>query len=289
MASLRSKIPWHTRIAAKLVLSRVPAGYAFWHRLDLFSHGSMDRPDYAHDVFATHFRRTPFGRKERGYVALEIGPGDSAMSALVARAYGATTCFLVDAGRFAATELAPYQRLAAQLKQRGMPVPDISDANTLDEVLSACGARYMTEGLESLRELPSSSIDFVWSQAVLEHVRRADFLPTMNELRRVLRPDGACSHRVDLMDHLGGGLNNMRIPSRWWEKDWMAKSGFYTNRLRFSEMLQLFRDAGFAPDVVAVSRWDAPPLSRAALASEFRHLDDDDLLVKGFDVVLRPV
>lgn len=289
MASLRSKIPWHTRIAAKLILSRLPAGYAFWHRANLFSHGSMDQPNYAHDVFARHFHFAPFGRKDGGYAALEIGPGDSAMSALVAKAYGAATCCLIDTGRFAATELAPYERLAALLKQRGMPVPDISGARTLEEVLTACGAQYKTDGLASLRELPSSSIDFIWSQAVLEHVRRVDFLPTMKELRRVLRPDGACSHRVDLADHLGGGLNNMRIPSRWWEKDWMARSGFYTNRLRLSEMLRFFQQAGFAPDLAAVSRWDTPPLARNALASEFHHLDDDDLLVRAFDVVLRPV
>jgi SAM-dependent methyltransferase len=287
--NLKSLIPWHTKIAAKLILSRVPAGYAFWHKLDLFSHGSMDRPEYALNVFSTHYDRTPFGRKRDGYVAMEIGPGDSALSALVARAYGAADCFLVDAGRFASQAIDPYLLMARLLAGRGLDVPNIDGTTTFDEMLARCNAQYKTEGLMSLRELPSASVDFIWSQAVLEHVRRRDFLPTMKELRRILRTDGACSHRVDLMDHLGGSLNNMRIPSAWWEKEWMARSGFYTNRLRLSEMLHHFEEAGFSTEVVGISRWPKIPLRRRALAREFRHLDDEDLRVSAFDVLLRPV
>src|SRR4051794_15557047 len=107
--TLKSLLPWHTRIAAKVLLSRVPAGYAFWHRHDMFSHGSMERPDYAHGVFRMHFERTPFRRKDEGYVALELGPGDSALSAVIAAAYGASACHLIDAGPFATPDLTPYR------------------------------------------------------------------------------------------------------------------------------------------------------------------------------------
>ena len=69
----------------------------------------------------------------------------------------------------------------------------------------------------------------------------------------------------------------------------MANSGFYTNRLRYQDLLQRFRTTGFAPDVVHVDRWDVLPLSRARMAQAFRDLTLDDLLVSGFDVVLRPV
>ena len=286
--NLRSSIPWYGKIAAKLVLSHVPAAYAFWHRLNLFSHGSMDRPNYAFEVFSTHFARTSFEAKGRAYVAMEIGPGDSAMSALIARAFGATNCYLVDAGNFATQAIEPYRRMARLLAERGLEAPDIDDADSLEEILARCCTQYLTNGLASLRDIPSSSVDFIWSQAVLEHVRRDDFLPTMKELCRVLSRGGACSHRVDLTDHLGGGLNNMRIPSRWWEEDWMAQSGFYTNRLRMSELLQLFQKAGFSTEVIGLSRWDEVPIRRRSLAREFHHFDDADLMIKGFDVVLRP-
>lgn len=286
---LKTLIPWYFRLAGKVVLSRLPAGYAFWHRLNLFSHGSMDRPEYVHAVFQYHFDRAEFARKSGDWVGLELGPGDSAMSALVARAYGASTCVLVDAGHFATDDIGPYRQMAEFLAKRNLEPPSLIDTDTVDSILRRCGAQYETRGLDSLRCIPSSSVDFIWSQAALEHVRRQEFLPTMRELRRILRPDGVCSHRVDLKDHLGGGLNNLRIPSRWWEREWMVRSGFYTNRLRITELEQLFQEAGFAPQIVATTRWDRLPVRRDALAAEFQQLDDATLLVQDFDVLLRPV
>lgn len=286
---MRSLLPWHARIVAKLVLARLPTGYSFWHRFGLFSHGAMDHPSYAHEVFRSHFDRSEFGRKSGGFVGLELGPGDSALSAVIAAAYGATAYHLIDAGRFATDSIGPYLAVADLLRSRGLRAPDLTAAVDLDGVLALCSARYGTKGLASLRELPDASVDFVWSQAVLEHVRRADFLATMKELRRVLRPDGICSHTIDLKDHLGGGLNNMRLGSRLWEQEWMARSGFYTNRLRLSELQALFAQADFAVTLTAVRRWPAAPLQRQALAAEFRDLPEEDLLVKEADVLLRPL
>jgi SAM-dependent methyltransferase len=285
--TLRSLVPWYVRIGAKVVLSRLPAGYAFWRRLGVFSHGDMDDPAYAHRVFLTHFDRSPFARKGGGFVGLELGPGDSAMSAVVAAAYGARRHHLIDAGRFATADPAPYRVMSDHLRSLGLVVPDLSGASDLDEILNRCHANYGTQGLDSLRSLADGGVDFIWSQAVLEHVRRGDFLDTMRELHRVLRPDGVCSHRVDLKDHLGGALSNLRVDSSLWEREWLASSGFYTNRLRFSEMIDLFSAADFAVEVVGVNRWEASPIRRSALATEFRGLDDDDLLIKEFDVLLR--
>lgn len=286
---LKALIPWYVRIAGKVVLSRFPAGYAFWHRMNLFSHGYMDRPEYAHEVFRHHFDRAEFARKSDGWVGLELGPGDSALSALVARAYGASRCVLVDAGNFATNDTAPYRLMARLLKERGLQTPFIGDTDSVDVILRRCNAQYETRSLDSLRSIPSASVDFIWSQAALEHVRRHEFLPTMRELRRILRPDGVCSHRVDLQDHLGGGLNNLRFPSRLWEREWMVRSGFYTNRLRITELERLFQEAGFSPKVISSTSWDQVPLRRSALAAEFQGLDDNALRVRGFDVLLTPL
>jgi SAM-dependent methyltransferase len=285
---LKDLIPWYVRVVGKVVLSRLPASYAFWRRLHLFSHGSMDRPEYVHAVFRHHFDRAEFVRKSGGWVGLELGPGDSALSALVARAYGARSYVLVDAGHFATGETRPYRQMADFLAERNLETPSFLDTDPVDIILRRCGAQYETRGLDSLRSIPSSSVDFIWSQAALEHVRRHEFLPTMFELRRILRPDGVCSHRVDLKDHLGGGLNNLRISSRWWEREWMVRSGFYTNRLRITELEQLFREAGFAPQIVASTKWGHVPLRRDSLAAEFQRLQDAELLVQDFDVLLKP-
>jgi hypothetical protein len=69
----------------------------------------------------------------------------------------------------------------------------------------------------------------------------------------------------------------------------MATSGFYTNRIRYSEMLQLFREAGFRVDVHNVDRWIDLPIPRKKLSPPYREMPDQELAVKGFDVVLRHV
>jgi predicted SAM-dependent methyltransferase len=285
---MKELIPWWARIGAKLVLSRLPATYGVWRKLNLFTHGAMDQADYAVYVFQKHFARAQhFG--ERQFVALELGPGDSLSSAIIAAAHGATHTHLVDVGHFATHDLAVYRELASHLQVKGMRPPDLKCIRDIVELLKVCRATYHTHGLESMRSIPAQSVDFIWSHAVLEHLRRHEFADLVREMRRVLRSPGICSHQVDLQDHLGGALNHMRISSRWWETDWMAQSGFYTNRLTMSEMLGTFERAGFVVEVIATERWDRLPTPRAALAPEFQTRDTQELLVKGFEVLLSPV
>ena len=68
----------------------------------------------------------------------------------------------------------------------------------------------------------------------------------------------------------------------------MAGSGFYTNRIRFSDMIRQFKSAGFSVETVEVNRWDELPIPRKRLGREFVSLLDEELTVSGFDVVLRP-
>jgi len=279
------RIPWWGLIGAKLILSRLPAGYSIWRRLNLFAHGAMHRSDYALRVFRRHFANYPRPAGS-GFVALELGPGDSLASAVIAAAHGATLTHLVDAGEFATADMAVYRELARYLREQGMAPPDVDGAADVRELLRICRGSYGTDGLASLRKIPSGSVDFIWSNAVLEHVRRHEFLDFMRETRRILRPGGVCSHQVDLKDHLGGALNNLRISSRWWEAGWMARSGFYTNRLRQCEIVNAMQSAGFAVSVKGITRWERPPIPRRALAREFQGFDAAELSVSGFEVIL---
>jgi len=249
----------------------------------------MEQPDYAYRIFKEHFDRSGFSRSTAGFTSLELGPGDTLFSAMIAYAFGFAGSYLVDVGPFARYDLPLYRAMAAYLLKMGLPPPEMANLSSLDELLAACGAQYLTSGLLSLRSIPDQCVDFVWSQAVLEHIRKAEFFDTICELRRVIRNDGVCSHTVDLKDHLGGALNNLRFSDRCWESDFMADSGFYTNRLRYSEMLHIFQQSGFEVDMISVNRWDSVPTPRAKLAEGFNHFSNYELNVSGFNVVLRPV
>lgn len=280
-------IPWWALIGAKIVLSRLPAGYATWRKLRLFRHGAMHDPDYALSVFEYHFARSGL-RVGQPFVAAEFGPGDSLSSAVIAAAHGATHTHLIDAGSFASTDVEVYRRVAARLRDKGLQPPDLSGVSDIEGVLRACRASYGCDGLASLKQLPSGSVDFLWSHAVLEHVRRREFPEFVRETRRVLAPRGLASHKVDLRDHLGGGLNNLRLPSGLWEADWFAKSGFYTNRLSEAEILRTFEEACFDVQIVAETRWPVLPIRASALAREFRNEPSESRLVEGFDLLARP-
>lgn len=278
---------WAIKIAAKIVLSRLPIPYRFWSWIGVFRHGQMDISRYAATVFADHVKSVYPGGLPAGATVLELGVGDSLAVALIARAYGASKTYLVDVAPFARTDVKFYKKMAASLRKLGLDVPSIDAAATLDEFLRLCNAEYLTKGIESLRAIPARSVDLICSQAVLEHVRRDQFEITMDELRRILKPTGKASHVVDFKDHLSGALNNLRFPASTWERDLFAKSGFYTNRIHRSAMLAMFEGSGFGNIQVRKEwKWDALPTRRAAFAPEFSDTPEDDLLVSAMKVTM---
>lgn len=279
-------IPWWGKICAKLTLSRLPFGYAVWQRLGLFRHGNMDTSDYAIRVFHNHVESSGLKSSLSDKTVLELGPGDSISTAIIAAAYGAHA-IIVDAGRFVREDPLPYFDLGRSLAERNLHPANLSGCQNIEEILNRCGSKYLTEGLASLKKIENESVDLIFSQAVLEHVRRHEFLETMQECHRILKPGGICSHQVDLRDHLGGGLNNLRFSEKIWESAFFTKSGFYTNRIQYSQMLNIFRQAGFQAQVTEVRRWKALPIGRNHLSKEFRSLSEEELSISGFDVLLR--
>jgi hypothetical protein len=146
----------------------------------------------------------------------------------------------------------------------------------------------MTGGLASLKTIPCQSVDFIWSQAVLEHVKKREFRETVAEMRRIISSNGVCSHEIDFRDHLGGSLNQLRLPEKIWESSFVKNSGFYTNRLRYSQMEKIFREEGFAVKVISKKKWGSLPIPKRNMAILFRDLEEDDLNISIAQVLLYP-
>lgn len=287
--SMRKYLPWWSRIGAKLLLSNLPVPYSWWRRLSLFRHGDMNLPAPAIDKFRHHFDLACAVRPMRpGFTVLELGPGDSVFSVIIARAWGASAAIALDAGAFALRDVQPYRRLADELRQMGRDVPAIDAAGDLESVLHATNGRYLTRGTASMAEIADGSIDFIWSCVVLEHVYRTEFATMAREMRRVLKPGGVMVHSIDLRDHLGGGLNNLRFSEKTWESAFFRDAGFYTNRLGYDDILRLFEEAGFSWSLGRVDRWSALPLQRNRMAPQFRNRRDEALCVAGFELILHP-
>jgi hypothetical protein len=279
---MKAYLPWPLKIAAKLVLSRLGISYTFWRAVSLFKHGQMLDAGYAKAVFDRH---TKYATGEGGNL-LEIGPGDSVMTALVAYAHF-THVTLVDSKVFAAQSAEPYLAAARELAAAGERVPALDAVTSFEALLTTLRCDYRTHGLASLRALPPDSIDFSFSHAVFEHLPLGEVEAFCSELYRVTRPGSKSSHVIDFEDHFCQSLNNLRFTEQTWESSLFAKSGFYTNRLRLGHILKALTDAGFAVDTLEQYKWDALPVSRARLDPKFRDLPESDLLTRGAHVVLR--
>jgi SAM-dependent methyltransferase len=282
-------VPWWAKIAAKLVLKRLPLSHSLLSRLNIFRHSYTSHNPLA-QVLAIKARVEEF-RSRTGRlpeVALELGPGEITTCAVVYKALGVAHTILIDVGDFGTTDLAAYERVAKAASDLGLAPPDLSGATDCADVLARCGATYGVNGLADLRRVPDGSVDFISSVAVIEHIRRCEVAATFAELKRIMKGDGLAFHAVDFQDHLGGKLENLRFSPASWESEWMAGSGFYTNRLSASAVIALMREAGFDVEVVSRALWPAPPTTRARIARELREgWTDDDLRVCSVRIVAR--
>ncbi len=213
---------------------------------------------------------------------LELGPGDTIANAMYAAARGVRQIWLMDVGDHASSDMAEYRAIAATLPADFTATLDFTSRATL---LASLNTTYLTAGPPSLRAIPDGSIDLTVSYTVLEHVRRADFARLLADLHRLSAKGGLAHHLVDLMDHLGGGLNHLRFGDALWEHPAIATSGFYTNRLSQAEIIAAAEAAGFETAVPYALYWsDLPP---ANLHRQFTGRTAAELRVANFGLYLR--
>ena len=189
LTEMKRHLPWWSQITVRLVFSKLPVSYNTWRKLGVFKHGFMDSSKYANSVFENHMARAGLQREHlRDTTILEIGPGDSVATAIIAKCHGAKA-ILLDAGHFAQDDIKAYIELCEYLRKLGLEPPDLSSASTLEDVLSVCNAKYLTEGFASYKKIPTNSVDFVFSHGVLMLIPKKEFLPTMQECRRIMKPE----------------------------------------------------------------------------------------------------
>jgi SAM-dependent methyltransferase len=285
--NLKARIPWFLKIPAKIALSRLPISDKQWQKLNIFRAGTMDSPEFAFSIFKKHYEGSGLTTL-KDCAVLELGPGNGLLTALYARSFGATRTWLIDAGTLASIDVRLFVEAERVLSTFNLPVPHIGRAPSLEIALGQLNTTYLTEGLASLQTVRDETIDFMFSNAVLEHVRLSEFAKTVREMQRVLKPNGVASHQIDFRDHLQNGLNNLRFRERIWESEFMASSGFYTNRLNWPTMEKLFRDAGFSVELRSFDIWPKGlPTRQRSMALPFKNMLADELMVMEAHAVLR--
>lgn len=244
----------------------------------------------------------------------ELGPGDSIGIGLAGLLSGARTYRALDVVKYASAptnaevfsdlvrlferragipDHVEFPRLHPRLESYGFPEMVLPEA-LLEELLSPQRIAEIRAQLETAeiavrnqnairyvcpwnddRVIDRESVDFVYSQAVLEHVN--DIATTYRALHVWLRPGGYMSHVIDFASHgLAEGWNG-----HWSFDDfeWRIVKGarpFLLNRLVLSDHLREIEKCGFR--TVNVTRFtDDSGLPRDRLSARYRKLSTDDL------------
>ena len=269
---------WLLKIVLKIIFSRLNIPYSLWKKINIFKHGQMESFEYSRKIFEGHFRDMNEVNKIDNPVIMEIGPGDSLFSMIYSRKYSKEKFYFLDVGDFASKNLNLYFNLQKILEKENYFSHKLKRPfKSFENILNFYNSKYLISGLKSLRKVEDNSIDYIFSHSVMEHVRKYELKTLIEEMHRILKPNGVISHNVNYKDHLGESLNNLRFSEKIWESNLFAKSGFYTNRIPAKEMHQYFKKGGFDLVQEDYGRWEKLPISRSFLSKEFRKFTNDEL------------
>jgi hypothetical protein len=250
----------------------------------------------------------------------ELGPGDSLGVGLAALLCGASRYVALDAKSHAdsAHNLAIFEDLV-ELFRRREPIPGTEEFPLVQPNLQSYGfpARILSEDrlssvlsesrIEGIRAailgrpgsdvsveyrapwtdpsvVVSGSIDFLFSQAVLEHVD--DLERTYKAMRAWMKPNGFVSHSIDFTSH-----NITRSWNGHWtlnDPAWRIVRGtrpYFINREPLSRHLALLSKNGFA--VMHVEKQQNSAAEPLQLARRFRAMHHDDVSTRGVFVQAR--
>jgi len=182
--------------------------------------------------------------------------------------------------------IAAFELLRPELEEdAGRPLRELGGpAGSLAELEQRFGIRYLAPCDARATGLPAASVDFVSSTDTCEHIPPPDLAAIFAECRRLLRPGGAFSCRIDLQDHYAyfdrslSRYNFLRFSDRTWAV--VNSPLHFQNRLRAPEYLGLVRDAGFelvVENPSGPSDQGRSELRGLPIAEQFRGYSTDEL------------
>ena len=269
---------WVIKIFIKIFISRLPINNSIWRKLGIFRNGGMDNKEYSKKIFFGHLEDLRKINDIKKPVIMEIGPGDGIATAIYSKIYNSPKVYLIDVKDFAEKNIFIYKDIIKSFNPSLFEEKKFNELKTLDDFLTELNTHYLVEGLKSLEKIDSNSVDYLFSHSVMEHIRFSELDKYINEMYRVLKPNGLISHNINYKDHLDESLNSLRFSLKIWESDLFANSGFYTNRVPAIEMHRKFKIIGFKMVWEKFSKWPSLPVKRKYIHNEFQEYSDTDLM-----------
>ena len=274
---------------------------------------------YCYSVFMRHrVIAAQYGMTRTPKVVVELGPGDSLGIGLMAVLTGSEQYIAIDAVRHATskTNLAVLDELVTLLMNR-VPIPFDGECSAIRPELSnydfphslfdeECLASALApKRLNNIRQLFSSSeageviqylapfgemngiqpesIDWVFSQAVLEHVDTLG--DTYYQCFRCLKDGGMMTHQVDYRSHETAPEWN----GHWKYPQWLwslmrGRRPWFVNRFPHSTHQKIQKETGFKVRAEILQE-QMQGIKRAQLSNKFNFLSDQDMVTAGAMIV----
>jgi SAM-dependent methyltransferase len=286
---------WQTKARAFNVLSNVPFGKSLHFGLQRYVTRRLPRPEKQVKAIYIRARKLVEQYAVHGGSAIEastffeFGSGRDLVVPLAISACGAKRFITVDIERLAKLDLV-RSNACVVATLGGVARPTLLSWDDLDRYW---GIDYRAPADARATGMAEATIDCAISVETLEHIPPADISAILKEIHRILRPDGVALMQIDYGDHFKGfdptisSFNFLTYSDEAWEP---FQSPFqYVNRLRHSQYLDLFKNAGFEVVLANPDRRPAEPAILSQLASRFHGFTEEDLFTLGALVVVRPL
>lgn len=128
-------------------------------------------------------------------------------------------------------------------------VPSINENNFRDVLNDNFQIKYIAPLDARKTGIESDSIDFILSNATMEHIPEKSLPDIMKECYRILKPGGIMSNAIDYRDHWSffdseiSVYNYLQYSETEFEK--LNPSIMYQNRMRHKDYMKIISDTGF--------------------------------------------
>ena len=222
---------------------------ALWTSANPFERSLQDAVDFVVRNVKMQIGFLPSGKDFlKGKTLIEIGPGQDFGIPLVMMGYGAQA-ILVDK-YLCSWDNAFHPHFYTKLRQAVIEFFPDASTEPLDKVIAnnehkAPGLKLCKQGLESVPDIETASIDLSISNAVFEHF--FDGHLACLELGRITRKGGYGFHQTDFRDHrnFDRPLEYLTMSPEDFKQLLIEKECACGNRLRYTDFLPSFEKAGF--------------------------------------------
>ncbi len=298
---------WRTKARIQSLLSRLPGGETLYYLMQRHITKSLPQSEAkfleVHAIEMGHIAaylrhcRKPIGDA----VFYQFGAGWTMAGPLTFYAAGVNRQILVDIRRLIRPWLINLtaRRLntldaARSLLRFPEPVLAANPDRAVAQMKQHWGIDYRAPADARWTGLPDESVDCITSTNTLEHIPARDIADILTECRRILRPGGIMSFRVDYQDHYSyfdkgvSAYHFLEFSDAEWQP--FNPSLHYQNRMRHPQYLEIYKGTGF--EVIEDhpkngSDSDKAEIRTMHLADNFRGLGIDEIAIRFDDIILR--